>query len=154
MSFLDQLDEVRQVFFVMDSILAAIGIISLFVAALGIINTMVMSILERKKEIGIMKSIGGSESDVRKIYFVESSIIGIMGGAFGLLLGWVVTEIATMIINLYLSKQGIPQTELFSFPLWLIAGAILFSVTISLIAGLYPAYRAAKVDPVIALRHE
>ena len=154
MSFLDQLDEVRQVFFVMDSILAAIGIISLFVAALGIINTMVMSILERKKEIGIMKSIGASESDIRKIYFVESSIIGIMGGAFGLLLGWVVTEIASLIIDSYFTQQGIPKTELFSFPLWLIAGAILFSVTISLIAGLYPAYRAAKVDPVVALRHE
>jgi putative ABC transport system permease protein len=154
LSFLDELDEIRRNFMIVDLILSAIGIVSLFVAALGIINTMVMSILERKKEIGIMKAIGGGESDIRKIFFVEASIIGIFGGIFGLLLGWSVTQIASLVINSYIKPTGVEEAHLFSFPYWLIGGAMLFSLIISLISGLYPAYRAAKVDPVIALRNE
>lgn len=153
-SFVNQLDEIRKVFFVMDAILGAIGIVSLFVAALGIINTMVMSILERTKEIGIMKAIGGSESDIRRIFFIEASLIGFLGGVIGLLLGWSVTLAASFIINSYVLPSGVPEANIFYFPLWLIFGALGFSIVISLFAGLYPAYRAARVDPVIALRHE
>jgi putative ABC transport system permease protein len=153
-AFIDQLEEIRSNFIIMDLFLSAVGIIALFVAGLGIINTMVMSILERKKEIGIMKAIGGGESEIRKIFFVEASIIGLLGGIMGLILGWSVTKIATFIINNYALPAGVPKFDFFSFPLWLIGGAIIFSLIISLIAGMYPAYRAAKVDPVIALRNE
>ena len=153
-AFVDQLEEIRSNFIIMDLFLSAVGIIALFVAALGIINTMVMSILERKKEIGIMKAIGGGESEIRKIFFVEASIIGIFGGILGLILGWTVTKIATFVINTYALPAGVPKFDFFSFPIWLIVGAIGFSLLISLIAGMYPAYRAAKVDPVIALRNE
>ncbi len=153
-AFIDQLEEIRSNFIIMDLFLSAVGIIALFVAALGIINTMVMSILERKKEIGIMKAIGGGESEIRKIFFVEASIIGLFGGIMGLILGWSVTKIATFVINNYALPAGVPKFDFFSFPIWLIAGAIAFSLIISLLAGMYPAYRAAKVDPVIALRNE
>jgi putative ABC transport system permease protein len=134
--------------------LAAVGMIAIFVAALGIINTMVMSILERYSEIGIMKAVGASNRNIKAIFFVESSAIGFAGGIFGLALGWTVSRIINRIINFYLAKQGLPYIEYFSFPLWLCLGAIAFAVGVSLVSGIYPASRAARVDPVVALRHE
>ena len=150
----EQLKDIKRAFMIMDSLLGAIGLIALIVAALGIINTMLMSILERTREIGIMKSIGGSEGEIRVIFFVEAACIGFIGAVFGLGLGWLVTRIANMIMNSQLRPQDLPDVDLFSFPLWLILGAIGFSVIISLAAGLYPAARAARVDPVKALRHD
>ena len=118
------------------------------------LNTMVMSILERYSEIGIMKAVGGSDKDIKKIFFFESSTIGFLGGIFGLGLGWVVSKIINQIINFFLAKQEVPYIDYFSFPWWLCLGAVLFAVVVSLISGIYPAMRAARVDPVIALRHD
>jgi putative ABC transport system permease protein len=138
----------------MDAILGAIGTIALVVAALGIINTMVMSILERTREIGIMKAIGGSEGEIRTIFFIEAGTIGFIGAVFGLVLGWLVTRVANMIANARFLPAGESPVDFFYFPLWLILGAIVFSLVISLSAGLYPANRAARVNPVEALRHD
>ena len=153
-AFSEQLKSIKRAFLIMDSLLGAVGIIALVVAALGIINTMLMSILERTREIGIMKSIGGSEGEIKTIFFVEASVIGFIGAIFGIGLGWGVTRIANMIMNAKLLPQDLPKVDLFYFPWWLIAGAIAFSIVISLAAGLYPAIRAARIDPVRALRHD
>ena len=153
-SLMDQLEEIRTVFIFMDMFLFAIGMIAIVVASLGIINTMIMSILERYKEIGIMKAVGASNKDVKKIFFFESGVIGFMGGVFGLALGWIVGMIINLIINSIAVRQGVPDMNYFRFPWWLCLGAIAFSVLISLIAGIYPTLRAAKVDPVVALRHD
>lgn len=154
LTIVDQLEELRRGFLIMDALLGAVGTIALFVASLGIINTMVTSILERTREIGVMKAIGGSEGDIKGIFFVEAGTIGMMGGALGLVLGWVVTRVANAVANYYLRPEGVPPTELFHMPLWLILGALGFSILVSLLAGLYPAVRAARVDPVTALRHD
>ena len=138
----------------MDMFLLAVAMIGITVASLGIINTMVMSILERYREIGIMKAVGASEKDIKKIFFFESGVIGFLGGVFGLALGWVVSMVINQIANHFLIKQGAPYTDYFSFPWWLCLGAIGFSILVSLGAGLYPAVRAARVDPVVALRHD
>jgi putative ABC transport system permease protein len=135
-------------------VLAAVGMIAIFVAALGIVNTMMMSILERYSEIGIMKAVGASRGDIKRIFFVESSAIGFLGGVFGLGLGWAVSRIINRVVNYFLAKQGIPFIEYFRFPWWLGLGAVAFAVLVSLVAGILPAMRAAKVDPVVALRHE
>ena len=153
-SIADQLQEIKRSFLIINSVLGAIGAIALIVAGLGIINTMVMSILERTREIGIMKAIGGSETEIRMIFFVEASVIGLIGAIFGLVLGWVVTKIANLVMNLQLIPNGVEPVNLFYFPMWLILGAIAFSILISLAAGLYPAMRAARIDPVKALRHD
>ena len=150
----DELEEIKQAFLVMDALLGAVGTIALVVAALGIINTMVTSILERTREIGVMKAIGGSETDIRWIFFAEAATIGVAGGTFGVALGWVVTMVANAVANHHLRPQGVPHVELFHMPLWLIIGAVAFAVGVSLLAGLYPAARAARVDPVQALRHD
>jgi putative ABC transport system permease protein len=115
---------------------------------------MVMSILERYKEIGIMKAVGASDKDVKKIFFFESGVIGFMGGVFGLALGWVVSNVINLIINGFATRQGVPHMSYFTFPWWLCLGAIAFSILISLLAGIYPTLRAARVDPVVALRHD
>ncbi len=150
----DQLKEIKRVFLIINSILGAIGAIALIVAGLGIINTMVMSILERTREIGIMKAIGGSEHEIRMIFFVEAAVIGFLGAIAGLVLGWVVTKIANFIVNAQLIPESVEPVNMFYFPLWLIAGAVIFSIFVSLAAGLYPAIRAARIDPVKALRHD
>jgi putative ABC transport system permease protein len=150
----DQLEEFKRNFLIMDALLGAVGTVALIIASLGIINTMVTSILERTREIGIMKAIGGSEGDIRKIFFVEAATIGVLGGVFGLVLGWVVTRIANVFANHYLRPEGFAAVDFFFIPLWLIMGAIAFAVAVSLLAGVYPAVRAARVDPVQALRHD
>jgi putative ABC transport system permease protein len=154
LSISDQLKEIRRGFLIVDSILGAVGTIALVVAALGIANTMVMSILERTREIGIMKAIGASEGEIKMIFFVEAATIGVIGALFGLVLGWAVTRVANLVVNTHIMPEGELPVNLFYFPVWLILGAIGFSIVVSLIAGLYPATRAARVDPVEALRHD
>jgi putative ABC transport system permease protein len=153
-SILDQLSEIKKGFLIFDMGLGAIGTIALIVAALGIINTMVMSILERTREIGIMKAIGGSEGDIRSIFFIEAGTIGFFGGIMGLGLGWLVTKIANAVANHYFMREIDFTIQFFYIPLWLILGAIGFSVIVSLLAGIYPASRAASINPVEALRHD
>ena len=153
-ALIDQFEEIRTGFLFMDMILAAVGMIAIVVASLGIMNTMVMSILERYSEIGIMKAVGASDGDIKKIFFFESSVIGFFGGIFGLALGWLVSGLINRIINYFLAKQGVPFIDYFNFPWWLCLGAVLFAVVVSLVSGIYPAIRAARVDPVVALRHE
>jgi putative ABC transport system permease protein len=153
-SIADQLEEIKKGFLIVDSVLAAVGTVALFVAALGIVNTMVMSILERTREIGIMKAIGASDAEIRTIFFAEAATIGAVGAVFGLILGWLVTRVANIVVNLRFMPAGEEPVSLFYFPIWLILGAIGFSILVSLLAGLYPAGRAARVDPVRALRHD
>jgi len=153
-SIADQLEDFKKGFLIFDTLLGAVGTIALIVAALGIINTMVMSILERTREIGIMKAVGGGENDIRGIFFVEAGVIGFIGGVFGLVLGWIVTRIANAIAMVYVAREGGPPMDFFYIPLWLILGAMAFSISVSLLAGLYPAMRASRVNPVEALRHD
>jgi putative ABC transport system permease protein len=150
----DALKGAKKAFILLDIMLALIGSIALTVASLGIVNTMVMSILERTREIGIMKAIGGSDGDIRKIFLVEASAIGLAGGILGLILGWVVGRAINFGANVYIQSQGGTSTNVFSLPWWLILGGIGFSIAISLIAGIYPASRAAKLDPIQALHHD
>ena len=153
-SISDALDQAKRAFVVLDILLSLIGSIALAVSSLGIVNTMVMSILERTREIGIMKAIGGSDVDIRRIFLVEASAIGVLGGLTGVALGWAVGRVINFGANWYIESQGGTTGNLFSLPLWLVAGAIAFSWLVSLAAGVYPATRAARLDPIQALRHD
>ncbi len=153
-ALMDQLKEMQTAFVIMDMVLLAIGMIGISVASLGIVNTMVMSILERYREIGIMKAVGATDGDVQKIFLFESAMIGFLGGTGGLLLAWFVSLVINAVVNAFATREGAPHMNYFSFPWWLCLGGILFSILVSLIAGLYPTRRAARVDPVVALRHD
>jgi len=150
----DALQGAKRAFIILDLVLSLIGSIALAVSSLGIMNTMVMSILERTREIGVMKAIGASDSDIRRIFLVEASAIGVLGGVAGIVLGWVVGRAINFGANIYIVRQGGEAGNLFSLPWWLIAGALAFSWLVSLVAGSYPANRAAKLNPIQALRHD
>jgi putative ABC transport system permease protein len=151
---LPNLDEIKRVFLFVNGALALIGGIALLVASFGISNTMIMSIRERTREIGIMKAIGGSDAEIMKIFFFEACLIGFMGGLFGVLIGWAVTSIANPIVNKYVVQSATTYIHFFSIPWYLWGGAILFAMLIALLAALYPASQAARVDPIKALRHD
>src|SRR5215813_14029599 len=156
-SLTNQIEEVKRIFLIVNSALALIGGISLLVASFGISNTMIMSIRERTREIGVMKAIGGSDGEIMRIFFVEASLIGLAGGAMGVIGGWGIDRVANTLANRWILKQvgqAIRHIEFFSIPWYLYSGAILFAIVVSLIAAIYPAMRAAKVDPIKALRYE
>jgi putative ABC transport system permease protein len=153
-SIVDATRSMRQFFAVLDGFLAIFGSLALAVASIGIVNTLVMAILERRREIGIMKAIGASDGDVRGLFFAEAGAMGLVGGAVGVTLGWAIGRLINFGTNIYLQRQNFPSAQIWSVPLWLVLSAIAFSIVVSLLAGLYPASRAARLDPVQALRYE
>jgi ABC-type lipoprotein release transport system permease subunit len=148
-----QMDEINRIFLIVNASLGLIGGIALLVASFGISNTMIMSIRERTREIGIMKAIGGSDGEIMRIFFVEASLIGLSGGVLGVIAGWLIDQAANAAANRWVIHNTI-YIDFFFLPWYLIGGAILFAMTVSLIAAIYPAFRAAKVDPIRALRYE
>jgi putative ABC transport system permease protein len=153
-SLLDASKSLRIFFSVFDLLLGIFGSLALAVATLGIINTLVMAILERRREIGVLKALGAADSDVKQLFFVEAGVMGAAGGVLGVFFGWLIGQTLTLGTNIYLKRQDLPGVEISAVPWWLIGGAIGFAVFVSLVAGLYPASRAAKLNPVDALRYE
>ena len=113
-----------------------------------------MAILERRREIGIMKAIGASDGDVKKLFFAEAGAMGILGGIVGVAFGWAIGQVINLGTNIYLKRQSLPPESFWAVPWWLVAAAITFAFVVSLVSGLYPAGRAARLDPVQALRYE
>jgi putative ABC transport system permease protein len=154
-SLLDATRNLRRFFSILDLFLGIFGSLALAVASLGIINTLVMSILERRREIGIMKAIGASDGDVQKLFFAEAGAMGIFGGSLGVLLGWTIGRVINLGTRIYMQRQQqFTPDDVWLVPVWLVLGAIGFSIVVSLLAGLYPAARAARLDPVQALRYD
>jgi len=153
-SLLDASRNLRLFFTIFDLLLAIFGSLALSVATLGIINTLVMAILERRREIGILKALGAADRDVKQLFFVEAGVMGLLGGVLGAGMGWLIGKAVTWGTNLYLQRQNLPPAHVFSVPWWLVLSAIAFALIVSLAAGLYPATRAARLNPVEALRYE
>jgi putative ABC transport system permease protein len=142
------------VFAVFDLFLGIFGSLALVVASLGIVNTLVMAILERRREIGILKALGAADRDVRRLFFVEAGAMGLLGGICGVVIGWLIGHAINLGTNIYLARRDLPAISVTAVPWWMVAAAIGFSILVSLAAGMYPASRAARLDPVQALRYE
>jgi len=153
-SLFDAARNLQLVFRVFDSFLLVFGSLALAVASLGIVNTLVMAILERRHEIGVLKALGAADRDVRQLFFTEAGVMGLVGGVLGVFLGWGIGQLINFGLNKWLVSQNLTPQKIWLVPLWLVAAAIVFSIAVSLAAGLYPASRAAKLDPVKALRYE
>ncbi len=153
-SLLDATRNLRLFFTIFDLLLGIFGSLALTVATIGIINTLVMAILERRREIGILKALGAADRDVKQLFFVEAGVMGLLGGVFGVGIGWLIGKAVTWGTNFYLRRQNLPPAHVFSVPWWLVLSAIAFAIVVSLAAGLYPATRAARLNPVEALRYE
>jgi putative ABC transport system permease protein len=154
-SIVDELEEIRTAFLIINSSLGLLGGISLLVASFGIANTMIMAILERTREIGIMKAIGAEDREIKLIFFVEAGLIGFVGGILGALAAWGIDVVANRIAyHYFLKPRGVSFISFFALPPYLWLGAIAFAVVVAILAALYPAARAARIDPVRALRHD
>jgi putative ABC transport system permease protein len=151
---------VNSFFVVLQVIFGGVGGVALLVAAIGIANTMTMAILERTREIGLMKAVGATNRDVLSIFLGEAAGIGFVGGVGGILLGVLIGKVIDILGSVYMAGQstggygGLGTGISVVTPVWLILFAILFSTLIGLLSGLYPALRAASLVPVRALKYE
>jgi len=152
---------ISSVFSIIELFLGGIAAISLIVAGVGIMNIMIVSLMERTREIGILKALGTKSRTVLLIFLCEAVIIGLMGGAIGVGLGWVLANIVAVVFRgggVFMGNQanagtgGMTITPILTPPVFL--GAVAFGVGISVVFALYPAWRASKLKPVDALRYE
>lgn len=142
------------VFNIVGLVLGGIGGIALAVAAIGVVNTMVMAILERTREIGVMRAVGARRSTVSRLFMFEASLLGFWGGVFGVAAGFGLISVANVFINKQLASNSVKAHNIISLPIWLILTIIIATTVIGMLAGLYPAHRAARLDPVEALHYE
>ncbi|PKO14954.1 MAG: hypothetical protein CVU39_12825 [Chloroflexi bacterium HGW-Chloroflexi-10] len=149
---------INSFFIILQVVFGGIGAIALLVAAIGIANTMAMAILERTREIGLMKAIGATNKDVLTIFLGEAAGIGFLGGLGGVALGWGGSKLLNLVAMQYLAGQaqsGVLPPDLSAItPVWLLLFAIVFATLVGFLSGLYPALRAATLEPVMALKYE
>jgi putative ABC transport system permease protein len=150
----DTVEQANKIFRAIQIILGFFGVIALIVATIGLINTMTISLLERTNEIGIMQALGASPQDVKKIFLAESLVIGFLGGVGGIFLGIFGAEVFNWGLNILAKSLGGQAVELFYYPLWFLLFIIFLSLFVGLIGGLWPAQRAAKLNPLEALRYK
>jgi putative ABC transport system permease protein len=154
------LQQLNVFFLVIQGIFGGIGAIALIVAAFGIANTMMMSIYERTREIGLMKAVGATNRDVMSVFLAEAGAIGFLGGLGGVLLGAGLGWLIDLIAGTYLAAQAAQsggagvEISIIHTPLWLLVFALFFSIVVGVVSGTYPAVRAASLSPIAALKYE
>ena len=145
------IDSMKSQFAMVQAVLGGIGAVSLLVAAIGIANTMMMSIYERTKEIGVMKVIGCSLKNIRQMFLIEAGFIGFLGGVAGNLLSALISGV----MNLFVSGDSMGFSGNISYiPVWLVMLSMVFAVLVGMLAGYFPAVRAMKLSPLAAIRNE
>ena len=148
-TFAELMESFQSVFAIVQAVLIGIAAISLLVGGIGIMNTMFTSVLQRTNQIGVMKAIGARNSDIFKLFLIESGFLGLFGGAIGVVIGIFLSKI----VEFAAAGAGLPILKAY-FPWYLILGALAFSFFVGCVSGLTPAVRASKLKPVDALRYE
>ncbi|MBW2965858.1 FtsX-like permease family protein, partial [Candidatus Woesearchaeota archaeon] len=148
-TFEDVLETFTNIIGILNGVLVLIALISVVVAAVNIMNTMYTSILERTREIGIMKAIGAKNKFILLVFIAESGILGLVGGSIGIILGYLIARLGGYIAALYGLGMIRP-----AFPAWLVIGCLLFALLVGAGSGLLPSLQASKLKPVDALRYE
>jgi putative ABC transport system permease protein len=150
----DTVSQINQVFGIFQAILGSFGLITLIVAILGMFNTLTISLLERIKEIALMKMLGMRKKDIQGVFLTESVLLGFLGGLIGLLLGLLTGQLANLILNHYAQSLGGQTVSVFYLPIGYILSILLMSLLVGFLTGLYPASRAVKVKALDVLRYE
>ncbi|MDO8668155.1 MAG: ABC transporter permease [bacterium] len=150
----DIIDQVEKVFQVIRIILGLFGAVALIVSAIGMFNTMVVTLLERTEEIGVMKSIGASDHDILWMFVFESTIMGFLGGVVGVALGLSGGAAFNLLFNFLAQKMGGYSTAIFYFPGWFLLFILTVATLVGFFTGLIPARKASRTDPLEALRYK
>ena len=150
----DTVSQVEQVFAIFKIILGSFGIIALLVALLGMFNTLTISLLERIKEVALMKILGMSRRDIRDLFVAEALSLGLVGGILGIILGMILGLIANGILNFFATRAGGESVSVFYYSFTFILAVIIVAVLVGFVTGIYPARRAAKINPLDILRYE
>lgn len=155
----EYIQSINSFFTILQLVFGGVGAVALLVAAIGIANTMAMAILERTREIGLMKAVGATNQNVLSIFLGEAAGIGFIGGLAGVALGWGGSSLLDVFLTGYFNSQnaasgGIPLTQVVTTPSWLPLLGLVFATLVGLFSGLYPALRAATLQPVTALKYE
>jgi putative ABC transport system permease protein len=129
---------------VVEIVLAAIGIIALFIASLGIANALLAAVRERRREIGVLKAIGARDRDVARVFLLEAGALGLIGGILGTGGGWLAALVVSEVVNGYLARQGLAGVQL-GFPAVVLFGSIGGAFLLAIGAGTLPARRAAAM---------
>lgn len=153
-SLKEMIESTANVFKILQFVMGGIGGVALLIAAVGIANTLIMSIYERTKEIGIIKVVGASIPNIRNLFLLEAGFIGFMGGIIGVLSGWLGGLLLNFIAGAYLSQSGAGEINLVCLPLTVAVFTVFFSALVGLAAGFYPAIRAANLSAIEAIRYE
>ena len=153
-SIADTVDQANKIFNILKIILAFFGIAALIVAIVGMVNTMTIALLERTNEIGVMKIFGIRERDVQKLFMIEATAIGFLGGVSGLAMGFAFSQIFNLSILFLANALGGKSVNLFYYPPWFIIAIIVFASLVGLVTGFFPSRRAARLDPLAALRYK
>ncbi len=149
---LDLVNQAKKVMNIITTILGVFGIAALVVSAIGMFNTMIVGFLERIYEVGIMKSIGATDRDVKNLFLMESAVMGLSGGVGGVTLGYIAGQAFNFILSLIAQRLGGKTITLFITPAWFVITTLLLSTMIGLIAGVWPAYRTTTLSPKEAFK--
>jgi len=152
-SQMEWIEQSQQTYDMIQLVLGGIGAISLFVAAIGIANTMMMSIYERTKEIGVIKVLGCDMGNIRNMFLIESGFIGFMGGVIGLAISFAISYVMNNFLGVGQIMMGI-DGDISRIPLWLSASAVVFAIFVGMVAGFFPSLRAMNLSPLAAIRNE
>ncbi len=155
-SIIDFIEQQRLTYLLIFGGMTCVAAVALLVSSLGIANTMLMSVLERRREIGIMKAVGAANWQLQALYVIEGGLIGMVGGSLGMVLAWLSSFPGDVWVRSMVHRDmKINLTgSIFAFPARISVTVLLFTVGVTMFAALYPARRAAKLDPVSALRHD
>ena len=147
-------EQASKIFQGVQAVLATFGGIALLVSAIGMFNTMTVTLLERTKEIGIMRTIGASPNDVKYLFVSESVVVGFMGGLTGVVMGVGLGLTINLFLNIVAGQFGGQSVRLFAFPLGFLLFITLFSAGVGYLTGIFPARRASSLNPLDAIRYE
>jgi len=153
-SLSETVDEANKIFRAIQITLGTFGVVALIVAAIGMANTMTVTLLERTNEIGIMKAIGASDRDIESMFLFESILIAFLGGLAGILINFGVSKFLNILVNILAKNLGGQPVTLFYTPTWFLIFIIVFSILVGIFSGIVPAKRAAKMDPLEALKYK
>ena len=142
----DLVNQARQITNIITIVLGVFGITALFVSAIGMFNTMIVAFMERTYEVGVLKSLGASDADVRNLFLLEAAMMGFLGGAGGVAIGFLTGQGINLALNIFATHMGGKAFTLFITPLWFVGLTIVLAIIIGVISGAWPAYRASQLS--------